>query len=93
MAQSVKCPTLDLNPGHDLAVPEFEPHVGLCTEGTELVTINTGEPRESNTIKINRLGYKKKKKTHLISYFAYPYRLVIRNTNNNYAYHLKNVPD
>ena len=33
MAQSVKHPTLNLSPGHDLAVGEFEPHVGLCTDG------------------------------------------------------------
>ena len=29
VAQSVKCPTLDFGSGHDLAVCEFEPLVGL----------------------------------------------------------------
>ena len=35
MAQLVKCPTLDLGSGHDLAVGEFEPHTGLCDDGAE----------------------------------------------------------
>ena len=35
MAQLVKRPTLDLGSGHDLPVHEFEPHIGLCTDGVE----------------------------------------------------------
>ena len=35
VAQSVKCPTLDLGSGHDLMVCEFKPLVGLCTDSTE----------------------------------------------------------
>ena len=34
-AQWVEYPTLDLGSGHDLLVHEFEPHIGLCAEGTE----------------------------------------------------------
>ena len=37
MAQLVKCPTLDLGSGHDLAVGGFEPHVGLCADSSEPV--------------------------------------------------------
>ena len=33
VAQLVKCPTLAS--GHDLAVREFEPHVGLCADSSE----------------------------------------------------------
>ena len=35
MAQLVKRLTLDLGSGHDLAVREFEPCVGLCTDSTD----------------------------------------------------------
>ena len=35
MAQSVKCPTLDLGSGHDLMVREFELCVGLCADSVE----------------------------------------------------------
>ena len=35
MGQSVKRPTLDLGSGHDLAVREFEPRVGLRVDSTE----------------------------------------------------------
>ena len=35
MAQSVKHLTPDLGSGHDLAVHEFEHHIGLCTDGME----------------------------------------------------------
>ena len=35
MAQSVKHPTLDFSSGHDLTVPEFEPHVGLHADSAE----------------------------------------------------------
>ena len=31
VAQLVKHPTLDLGPGHDLTVGEFEPRIRLCT--------------------------------------------------------------
>ena len=30
VVQSVKFPTLDFGSGHDLTVPEFKPHTGLC---------------------------------------------------------------
>ena len=34
VAQLVKCPTLGFGSGHDLTIPEFEPHVmGLCANG------------------------------------------------------------
>ena len=36
MAQSVKRPTLEFSSGHDLAVGEFEPPAGLCTDDAEL---------------------------------------------------------
>ena len=32
VAQSVKCQTLDFSPGHDLLVPESEPHIRLCAD-------------------------------------------------------------
>ena len=35
MAQLVKCPTLDFGLGHNLSVGEFEPRVGLHTDGAE----------------------------------------------------------
>ena len=35
MAQSVKCLTLDLGPGHDLMVREIEPQIGLCAVRSE----------------------------------------------------------
>ena len=35
MAQSVKSLTLDFSSGHDLMVREFEPPVGLHTDGAE----------------------------------------------------------
>ena len=35
VAQSVKCPTLDLGSGHDLTVREFKPHIRLCTDSVE----------------------------------------------------------
>ena len=35
VAQEVKPPTLDFSSGYDLTVHEFEPHVGLCTDGAE----------------------------------------------------------
>ena len=35
MAQSVERPTLDFGSGHDLAVREFEPRVGVCAESWE----------------------------------------------------------
>ena len=35
VAQLVERPTLDLGSGHDLAVCEIEPHVGLCTDSSE----------------------------------------------------------
>ena len=35
MAQLVKCPTLDLGLGHDLAIHGFEPRIGLCADGVE----------------------------------------------------------
>ena len=35
MAQLVKHPALDFSSGHDLTVPEFEPHTGLCTDSAE----------------------------------------------------------
>ena len=35
VAQSVKCPTLDLGSGHDLMVSEFEPRTGLCADSAE----------------------------------------------------------
>ena len=31
--QSVKRLTIDFDSGHDLIVWEFEPHMGLCTDG------------------------------------------------------------
>ena len=37
MAQSVKRLTLGLGSGHDLTVREFQPHIGLCADGTEPV--------------------------------------------------------
>ena len=35
VAQSVKCLPLGFGSGHDLTVCEFEPHVGLCADGSE----------------------------------------------------------
>ena len=35
MAQSVKCPTLDLGSGHDLTAGEFESHSGLWADSAE----------------------------------------------------------
>nr|XP_060511482.1 uncharacterized protein LOC132692753 [Panthera onca] len=35
VAQLVKHPTLDFGSGHDLAVREFEPRVGLCADSSE----------------------------------------------------------
>ena len=35
VAQSVKCLTLDFGSGRDLAVREFEPHVGICADSIE----------------------------------------------------------
>ena len=35
VAQWGKCRTLDLGSGHDLTVCEFEPCMGLCTDGAE----------------------------------------------------------
>ena len=35
MAQLVKRPTLGFGSGHDLAVREFEPHIGLCADSAE----------------------------------------------------------
>ena len=35
MAQSVKHLTLDVGSGHDLAVHEMEPSMGLCTDSME----------------------------------------------------------
>ena len=35
MAQTVKCPALDLSSGHDRTICEFKPHVRLCTDGVE----------------------------------------------------------
>ena len=37
MAQSVERPALDLGPGHDLLVHEFEPRAGLCADSGEPV--------------------------------------------------------
>ena len=34
VAQSVKPPTLDLGPGHDLWVHETEPSIGLCNDSS-----------------------------------------------------------
>ena len=36
MVQLVEHPTLDFGSGHDLMVPEFEPHVGFCADSAEL---------------------------------------------------------
>ena len=35
MAQLVTHLILDLDSGHDLEVPEFEPHAGLCADSME----------------------------------------------------------
>ena len=35
VAQSVKPPTLDFGPGHDLTILGIEPHIGLCTDSVE----------------------------------------------------------
>ena len=35
VAQSVERPTLGFDSGHDLMVCEFEPHIGLCTDGAD----------------------------------------------------------
>ena len=35
MAQSVKCPTLDLGPGHDPMVGGIKPHIRLHTDSAE----------------------------------------------------------
>ena len=35
VAQSVKLPALNFGSGHGLAVCEFEPHIGLCTDSAE----------------------------------------------------------
>ena len=32
VAQSVKCLINDFGSGHDLMVPEFEPHIRLCAD-------------------------------------------------------------
>ena len=38
VAQSVKCPTLDLGLGHDLTIHEFEPRIGLCALSVQTET-------------------------------------------------------
>ena len=35
VVQSVERPTLDFSSGHDLAVCDFKPHVGLCADSAE----------------------------------------------------------
>lgn len=50
-----------------------------------LVIIDAGHPRKSHTKKKKSLGLQEEK--HQIRYFAYHFRLLIRNTNNKYAYH------
>ena len=35
VAQSIKCPTLELTSGHDLMVHEFKSHVGFCDDSVE----------------------------------------------------------
>ena len=35
VAQSIECPPLGFSSGHDLAVREFEPRVGLWADGSE----------------------------------------------------------
>ena len=61
MAQSVKRPTCDFGSSHDLTVHEFEPHVGLSTDGTEPAwdSASTSPPLVLY-LKINKL-----KKKHL----------------------------
>ena len=39
VSQSVKCLTLDFGSGHDLAVGEFKPCVGLCADSKSLLEI------------------------------------------------------
>ena len=54
MAQSVKHPALDFGSGHDLAVRESEPCIGLRADGTEpardsLVSSPSSPPRLVHT--------------------------------------------
>ena len=39
MAQSIEHPTLGFGSGHDLAIHEFEPHIGLWADGMSLLGI------------------------------------------------------
>ena len=49
MAQAVKRPTLDVGPGHDLTVHEFEPYVGLCADSAEPAWDSLSPPRPLST--------------------------------------------
>ena len=69
VAQSVKGLTLDFSSGHDLMVREFEPRVGLHTDGAEpacdslSLLLSLPHPRScSLTVKINKYTFKEKKK-------------------------------
>ena len=59
VAQSAKHPTLDFSSGHDLAVRELEPCVGLHTEGTESawvsLSLSLSAPLPRHSLKINKL--------------------------------------
>ena len=61
MAQSVKCPTLDLGPGHDLTAGEFESHSGLWADSAEpawnsvsLSLLPLPTPHRMFSLKINK---------------------------------------
>ena len=57
MAQSVKCLTPHSGLGHDLTVCEFEPQVGLCTDGAEPAWDSPSlslSPSASLSLKINK---------------------------------------
>ena len=63
MAQSVKCPTLDLGSGHDLTVREFKPRIGLCADGAESAWDSVSpslspSPACALSLKINKLKKK-----------------------------------
>ena len=65
VAQLVKGLTLDFNPGHDLTVPGFEPHVGLSADSVE-PACDSLSPALS---KINKYFLKNKEKVQVFPKF------------------------
>ena len=62
MAQSFKCPTLDVRWGHDLWVHEVEPHVRFCADSAETAWDSLCPSMLMISLKINLKKIKKRKK-------------------------------